>query len=72
MLRLWLLWTQTCSFKKTIPMLGKETTDYSATALIKFIEGFFHKRDRLRCDGEPSDGSSRKQSEAHCGGLGET
>ena len=39
-------------FVKAIPMLGKETTDYSATALIKFIEGFFHKHVRLRCDGE--------------------
>ena len=41
-------------FVKAIPMLGKETTDYSATALIKFIEGFFHQRVRLRCDGEPA------------------
>ena len=39
---------------KAIPMLGKETTDYSATALIKFIEVFFHKHVRLRCDGDPS------------------
>ena len=36
-----------------ILVLGKETTDYCATALIKFIEGFFHKHVRLRCDGEP-------------------
>ena len=34
--------------------MGKETTDYSATGLIKFIEGFFHKHVRLRCDGEPA------------------
>ena len=27
---------------------------YSATRLIKFIEGFFHKHVRLRCDGEPA------------------
>ena len=39
---------------KAILLLGKETTDYSATGLIKFIEGFFHKRVRLRCDGEPA------------------
>ena len=39
---------------KVIPLLGKETTDYSATGLIKFIEGFFHKHVRLRCDGEPA------------------
>ena len=32
--------------------LGKEATDYSATGLIKFIKGFFHKHMRLRCDGE--------------------
>ena len=41
-------------FVFAIPMLGKETTDYSATALIKFIEGSFHKRVRLRCDGKPA------------------
>ena len=41
-------------FVTAIPLLGKETTDYSATGLIKFIEGFFHKRVRLRCDGEPA------------------
>ena len=41
-------------FVKAIPVMGKETTDYSATALIKFMEGFFHKRVRLRCDGEPA------------------
>ena len=40
-------------FVKVILLLGKETTDYSATGLIKFIEGFFHKHVRLRCDGEP-------------------
>ena len=39
-------------FVKVIPVLGKETTDYSVTGLIKFIEGFFHKHGRLRCDGE--------------------
>ena len=39
-------------FVKVIPVLGKETTDYSATGLIKVIEGFFHKHVRLRCDGE--------------------
>ena len=39
---------------KVIPVLGEETTDYSATGLIKFIEGFFHKHVRLRCDGEPA------------------
>ena len=31
---------------------GNQATDYSATGLIKFIEGFFHKHVRLRCDGE--------------------
>ena len=41
-------------FLKVIPVLGKETTDCSATGLIKFIEGFFHKHVRLRCDGEPA------------------
>ena len=41
-------------FVKVIPLSGKETTDYSATGLIKFIEGFFHKHVRLRCDGEPA------------------
>ena len=41
-------------FVKVIPVLGKETTDCSATGLIKFIEGFFHKHVRLRCDGEPA------------------
>ena len=40
-------------FVKVIPVLGKETTDYFATGLIKFIEGFFQKHVRLRCDGEP-------------------
>ena len=39
-------------FVKVIPVLGKETTDYSATGLVNFIEGFFHKRVRLRCDGD--------------------
>ena len=39
---------------KVIPVLRKETTDYSATGLIKFIEVFFHKHVRLRCDGEPA------------------
>ena len=38
---------------KVILLLGKETTDCSATGLIKFIERFFHKHVRLRCDGEP-------------------
>ena len=28
---------------KVIPLLRKETTDYSATGLIKCIEGSFHK-----------------------------
>ena len=37
---------------KVIPVLGKETSDYSATGLIKFVESFFHKHVRLRCDGE--------------------
>ena len=41
-------------FVKAIPVVGKEVTDYSATGLIKFIEGFFHKHVRLRCHGEPS------------------
>ena len=41
-------------FVKVIPVLGKETTDHSATGLIKFIEGFFHKHVRLRCGGEPA------------------
>ena len=41
-------------FVKVIPVLGKETTDYSATGLIKFIEGCFHKHVRLRCDREPA------------------
>ena len=49
-------------FVKAIPFLGKETTDYSATGLIKFIEGFFHKHVRLRCDG-----GSGKQGETHGG-----
>ena len=39
---------------KAILLLGKEATDFSATGLIKFIEGFFHKHARLRCDGEPA------------------
>ena len=29
-------------------------TRYSATRLMKFIEGYFHKHVRLRCDGEPA------------------
>ena len=41
-------------FVKVILLLGKETTDYSATGLVKFIQGFFHKHVRLRCDGEPA------------------
>ena len=41
-------------FVKAILLLGKEATDHSATGLIKFIEGFFHKHVRLRCDGEPA------------------
>ena len=41
-------------FVKAVPLLGKETTDYSATGLIKFIGGFFRKHARLRCDGEPA------------------
>ena len=40
-------------FVTATPVLGKEATDHSATGLIKFIEGFFHKHVRLRCDGEP-------------------
>ena len=39
-------------FVKDILLLGKETTDHSPTGLVKFIEGFFHKHVRLRCDGE--------------------
>ena len=39
---------------KAILLFGKEATDFSATGLIKFIEGFFHKHVRLRCDGEPA------------------
>ena len=39
---------------RVIPVLEKETTDHSTTGLIKFIEGFFHKHVRLRCDGEPA------------------
>ena len=41
-------------FVKVIPVLEKETTDCSATGLIKFIEGFFHKHVRLRCYGKPA------------------
>ena len=41
-------------FVKAFPLLGKEATDYSATGLVNFIEGFFHKQVRLRCDGEPA------------------
>ena len=41
-------------FVKVILVLRKETSDYSATGLIKFIEGVFHKHVRLRCDGEPA------------------
>ena len=41
-------------FVKVILLVGKETTDYSATGLIKFIECFFHLHVRLRCDGEPA------------------
>ena len=41
-------------FVTVIPVLGKETTDYCATGLIKFIEGFFHKHVRMRCDGKPA------------------
>ena len=41
-------------FVKAISLLGKEATDYSATGLVNFIEGFFHKHVRLRCDGEPA------------------
>ena len=52
MLRLWSV-DADLFFVEAIPMLGKET-DYSATSLTKFIEGFFHKRVRLRCDGEPA------------------
>ena len=37
-----------------VKVIGKETTDHSATQLIKFYEGFFHKHVRLRCDGEPA------------------
>ena len=52
--RLWLLSTLDLFFVKVIPFLGKETAVYSATGLIKFIEGFFHKHEQLRCDGEPA------------------
>ena len=41
-------------FVKAILLLGKEATDHSATGLIKFIEGFFHKHVLLRCDEEPA------------------
>ena len=41
-------------FVKAIPVLGKDATDYSTTGLITFIESFFHKHVRLKCDGEPS------------------
>ena len=37
---------------KPILLLGKEAAVHSATELIKFMEGFFHKHVRLRCDGE--------------------
>ena len=39
---------------KAVHLLGKEAPDFSATGLVKFIEGFFHKHERLRCDGEPA------------------
>ena len=41
-------------FVAVVRLLGKETTDCSATGLIKFIEGFSHKHVRLRCDGKPA------------------
>ena len=41
-------------FRESHSCSWKETTDYSATGLIKFIDGFFHKHVRLRCDGEPA------------------
>ena len=41
-------------FVIAIPLLLKEATDYSATGLVKIIEGFFHKHVRLRSDGEPA------------------
>ena len=54
-------------FVKVIPVLGKETTDYSATGLIKFIEGFFHKHVRLRCDGEPATVALASKVKKHGG-----
>ena len=41
-------------FVKAVSLLGKEATDYSATGLVNFIEGFFQEHVRLRCDGEPA------------------
>ena len=66
--RLSLLWTLTCFFVKAILLLGKETTDYSATGLIKFIEGFFHKHVRLRSDGELATVALAKHLATHRGG----
>ena len=48
-----------------------EATDLSATGLIKFIEGFFHKHVRLRCDGEPARVALANKVKNHGGRSGE-
>ena len=58
-------------FVNVFLVLGKETTDYSATGLIKFIEGFFHKHERSRCDGEPATVALPDKVKKHGGRPGE-
>ena len=47
----------------------KKTSDYSATVLIKFIESFFHKHVRLRCDGESATVALANNVTNMAGGL---
>ena len=54
-------------FVKSIPLLGMEANNYSATGLIKFIEGSVHKHVRLRCDGEPTTVSLADKVKNHGG-----
>eukprot|EP00972_Heterocapsa_arctica_P021080 3103414-Heterocapsa_arctica.AAC.1 len=39
-------------FQKSIPCETKGVCDYSVASVVKFINGFFHGRVRLRTDGE--------------------
>ena len=48
------LWDVDTGYMKAVPAAGKIVTDYLIEGGRRFVEHFFRRRVRLRCDGEPT------------------